>query len=311
MKTSANRPRSITPVIVGAAAIIICAAGIAVLAFTLINIMQGPTWKDNANQPVHTVVQMENESDAEESYSPLRLVDTRGIELPDDCVTAGEAFATTTDIAESVFRTTPYGRAYAVLRTHYHIDPYYFDALGDLFWDVEMETTMGIVHTWINAYTGQDVQADYTYSSSISDDYWAFYDAWAESGSESEPSGRWGTIPDEQQRAATEEEPQCAYAGSSKERNIIQREHATALAADPASAAFAEEALRIVNTRNLGNGAEAVSAAVCLEGDRTYLVDVELSDGSYLVLHLFQESPSNVRAYERHNTSLVDLLYPL
>lgn len=311
MKTSVDRPRPIAHIIVGAAAIVICAAGIAALAFTLINIMQGPTWKDNANQPVHTVVQQEGESEMEESYSPLRLVDTRGIELPDDCVSAGTAFAETTRIAKTVFRTTPYGRAYAVLRTHYNIDPHYFDALGDLFWDVEMETTNGIVHARINAYSGEDIQADFTYSSFLSDDYWAFFDEWAESGSESEPSGKWATIPDEQQRAANEEEPRSAYLGSSKERSIIQREHAAALAADPASAPYADAALRIVDAGDLGNGAEAVSATVCYEADMTCFVDVELSDGDHLVLHLLREDPSSIIVYERHNTSWIDLTYPL
>lgn len=311
MKTSARGTRSFAPVVVGVLAIVVCAMGIAFLAFALINTMQGPSWKDNANQLVHTVSQEESGTAWDDGASPLWLADTRGIELPEGCISSDEALAEAASIAESAFEATPLSRAYAILRTDYHVDPRYFDALGDLFWDVTMETSEGLVNAWIDAYTGEDVRADITRTDYLAPDFWTFFDEWAESGSSSEPSGRWGTIADEQESAAAEEEPQSAYAASSRERNVIQREYVAKLAAQPASVPFAEEAVRIVNERALGHGAEAVSSMVCMDGNGAYIVDVELSDGAHLFVHLSQDDSNSMIVYERHRASLIDLLYPL
>ncbi len=311
MSAPAKTTRLRAAFIVGAIALVVCMGGILLLAFGLVSIGQGPAWEDNANQPIHTVSQDVDETISDGASSPLWLTDTRGIDLPTDCISSEDAFGEVGGIAESVFGATPYGRAYALLRTDYHIDSYYFDVLGDLFWDVTMETSEGLVHVWIDARSGMDFNASITPSDHLAPDYWDFFEAWRESGSESEPSGRFGFIGDEQRRAAEEQAPISAYEFSSKDRNELQREYVAELAARAALLPYSEEALRLVDEAGLGNDARTVSTAVCAEGDHAYTVDVELSDGSHLFCELSQSEPIELKSYERHNASLVDLRFPL
>lgn len=309
MQATHSKKRVRAALITGIIAVVICAVGVLILAYTLMRPGE-PRWKYVDPETATAAA----ESIANEMPEPaLRrwLVDTRGIDLPADCVSATYAFAETADIARSVFGASPYERAYAVLRTDWHMDPTFYDTLDDLYWDVMMETSEGDVNVFINARTGEDFAASMVPADLIPSDSWDFFEEWAERGDDAPPTDRWGTVADEEGWAETKQELLERAKTEPKGRNAYQRQRIAEMAADPANASYADEALRLANEGNMGNGAQAVSAAVCLEGDRTYLVDVELSDGSYLVLHLFQESPSNVQAYERHNTSLLDILYPL
>lgn len=178
MSTPAKTTRLRTSFVAGAIALVVCVGGILLLAFGLVSIGQGPTWEDNANQPIHIVSQDADETASDGASSPLWLTDTRGIDLPADCISSEDAFGEAGGIAESAFGATTYGRAYALLRTDYHIDSYYFDVLSDLFWDVTMETSKGLVHVWIDARSGTDFNASITPSDHLAPDHWDFFEAW-------------------------------------------------------------------------------------------------------------------------------------
>lgn len=308
MQGSLKKKRVKAALITGIVAIVICAIGVVILAWTLMRPGE-PRWQYVDPETATAAA----ESIANEMPEPaLRrwLVDTRGIDLPADCVSATYAFAETADIAVSVFGASPCERAYAVLRTDYHMDPTFYDTLDDLYWDVTMETSEGPVNAYINARTGEDFTATITPADRIPSDSWDFFEEWEESGSERPLSKQWGTVADEEGWEEEKQELLERKKTEPKGRNAYQRQRIAEMASDPANAPYTEEALRLANEGNMGNGARAVSAVVCLgdeEGPRT--VDVTLDDGAHLFMNFYPGTA--LQGYTRHNASLVDVVYPL
>lgn len=240
-------------------------------------------------------------------------VDLRGIDLPEDAVSAQYAAALAADVAEHTFALAPSGRCAVSLRdsaTTLDEDHYGF---AGLYWDVELETEGGLVRTSIVAATGTDFQ------STLAQDRvdWQWFDAWE---SDADSSGRYGT---EQELRAAREEAMEQY-GPDYGKPLMTDEEIAAVhntkrsgmmenAESWSDLPHAEKAIELVNERSIGNNATAVSARTLMSGSMSgigsiYRVEVSLDDGTYLFLDLGKED-LQLAGYQRSTTDLPTLMY--
>lgn len=241
-------------------------------------------------------------------------VDTRGIDLPEDAVSAQYAAALAADIAERSFNLLPSGRCAVSLRdSATTLDEDYFGFAG-LYWNVELETENGLIRTSISASTGVDYQSNLVLRGKTD---WQWFDTW---NSDEGGSGYYGT---EQELVAQYEEivekygedygkplmteDEIAYVHDMKRAAMMEN------AASWVDLPHAEKAIELVNDRGIGNGATAVSARTLMNGGSSsigsiYVVEVTLDDGTYLFVNVGEES-LELSGYQRSATDLPTLMY--
>lgn len=241
-------------------------------------------------------------------------VDTRGIDLPEDAVSAQYAAALAADIAERSFNLAPSGRCAVSLRdSATTLDEDYFGFAG-LYWNVELETENGLIRTSIAASTGVDFQSNLVLQGKTD---WQWFDTW---NSDEGGSGRYGT---EQELVAQYEEivekygedygkplmteDEIAYVHDMKRAAMMEN------AESWVDLPHAEKAVELVNDRGIGNGATAVSARTLMSGGSSsigsiYVVEVTLDDGTYLFVNMGEES-LELSGYQRSATDLPTLMY--
>lgn len=286
MKSNVKRGESALVLGVAAALIAIC---VVALGSFLTNASAAET-EGVGSAPMEAGMPVNDEVQAPEGFTVK--VDTRGIDLPEGSVSAQYAVAATAEIAERAYAQKPTGRALAVLYNSETTMSASYDIIHGLFWNVLVETEGGSVSADIVAADGNDFSSDL---SPFSADGWAKeFDAWDDQNVDGKSN--FGTEAEliESRKEHPEPEPLMddSQQNEARQRKIdAMMEFASGLADEPHGA----KAVEIVNERNLGNGASAVSGRILTSGGggpidqmplSTYLIEVALDDGSYLFVQL-------------------------
>lgn len=222
--------------------------------------------------------------------------------LPDDGVTAQYAIAITSEIAERVFGKPLTGRVFAELPPDFMED-------SPLTWNVRAEVDGGIVNCTVDTKTGQDKNFHY---SAINID-WTWFDGWAETIADQERADA-----EEMYKSVRERDSQAlASQPQPTDEEIldginIKRQGMLDFAAQMSEKPHGAKAVEFVNSTGIGDGTTAIVGLIMMEGGHndiaTYLVEVELDNGKYIVLTMDQNS-MELLAYERYDTTLAKYLY--
>lgn len=242
-------------------------------------------------------------------------VDTRGLNLPADAVSAQYAVAVASDIAEHVFDQVPTERAYVSLldgsvnfAKNYGLEGY--------VWNVQLQTESGVVIVDINASTGIDFHTNLM-KSQID---WNWFDAWNEEAAEQE------RLADEELNRQIQENPEAfgitiSEPMSDEELHAVHEQKRAGMlefADSVATYPQGDAAVEYTNALDLGKGALATAGRIMMAGDSmgfsSYVVEVALDDGTYLYANIAQEpnpdtSTYDLVGYQRSDTDYATFAY--
>lgn len=226
-------------------------------------------------------------------------VDDRGITLPEGNVSAQYAVAAAAEVAERAYDRPATGRARAVLRNSETTTAPEADYIHGLYWDVLLEVDGGSVSATIAADGGAVARSDF---SPFAGDWAQSFDAWNDETGEGANFGTEAELIAHQKEVIEKYgedygKPLMNEADIAKAREM-KRNGALEYAAELANEPHAARAVEVVNERDLGNGATAVSGTIFTTGGggpidqtplSTYIIDVALSNGTHLFVQLGQE----------------------
>ncbi len=226
-------------------------------------------------------------------------VDTRGIDLPEDAVSAQYAVAVAADIAERFYGHAATGRAQAVLYDSNTTTIPDVDLIHGLNWNVLLEVDGGTVSATVEANTGIDRTSDLSPFDSLG--WTQAFDAWDDQVADG-GTMHFGTEQEliEQHKKVLEEygENYGKPLMSEEETELVREDKRTYVRESIASTAdypHIAQAVEIANERDLGNGATAESGSIVTSGGggpldqeplTYYVVDVALSDGTHLFMNI-------------------------
>lgn len=225
-----------------------------------------------------------------------------GETLPENGVTAQYAIAVTSEISERVFEKPLAARVFVLLGENYGVG-------SGLYWNVTAEIEGGSISCSVDAITG----VDKTFHYSILDINWEWFDIWNEEQAEQERL----IAEQERQEFIARDENALNTQSQATEEEIrtlmeLKRQGMLDFAASKEDLPHGARAVEIVNSTGIGDGATAKAGFIMMEGEHndnaTYLVEVALDNGKYLVLTMDRET-MELLAYERYDTTLFEYLY--
>ncbi|HIW77370.1 MULTISPECIES: hypothetical protein [Gordonibacter] len=276
--------------------------------------------EDGAGVVESASVQSASAAVTDEVQAPEGLtvkVDDRGIALPEGNVSAQYAVAAAAEVAERAYDHPATGRAQAVLRNSETTTAPEADYIHGLFWDVLLEVDGGSVSATIVADGGAVASSNFDpYEGS-----WQAFDDW------NDETGEGPNFGTEAELIAFRKEVHEKYGEDygkplMSEEEIakfreMKRNAAIEFAAGFANEPHAARAVELVNERNLGNGATAVSATIVTTGgsgpvdeeiQTKYYIDVTLDNGTHLFVQLGQDDQA-LYGYETCPTDWLTSMY--
>lgn len=225
-----------------------------------------------------------------------------GFALPENAVSAQYAVAVASELSERVWQKPLTGRVFVQLNEMY-------GAGSGLYWDVNGEMVDGSINCTIDTATGTDVAVRYSDTVFLYD----WFDNWNEEVAEQErlEAEEFAREINERDAALQASQPQPSE-GEQRALMDLKRQGMLDFTAEMSGAPHGEKAVEIVNSTGIGDGAQALSGQVVIEGDydgyAIFGVEVALDNGKYLVLTMGQDT-QELWAYERYDTDLADFLY--
>lgn len=298
MKTNKKNKNAGIFITLGAAAAMIALC--VVLLNALLAHAAAPKEGDVQADPIVQNLEVEDpEAGAEENLD--MVVYTQGRQAPQEAVTPQYAAAVTAEIAERVYNKPLKGRVFITLA-----EP--FGAGQGLYWDVIAEAGGGSVSCMVQASTG--VERISRFSANADD--WAWFDSWDEDAAEAQRTEQAAI------EAATSPDQQAEKNGGYSEEELarlleMKKAGMLEFAAKVNSAPYEAKALELVNSLGIGDGANAVAAAVMMgdadPGDCScYTIEVTLDDGGYVFVELTVDDMA-VLGYERSEVSMAEKYY--
>lgn len=264
-----------------------------------------PAENDVQSEPISQTLNTEAVDPAAQENLTI-IVDNNGKEPPADGVTAQYAVAVTSEVAQRVYGKELTGRVMV------HLGEWGGPNEG-LHWNVMAQVADGVMNCTVNTASGVDIQAGY--DDGFGD--WSWFDNWDAEAIEQErqanEAAQPATGPDGQELTGESiDEADTFTEAELTELYQMKRQGMLDFAAEMKGKPHGEKAVELVNTLGIGDGAKAVSGDIMMQGcyndHMTYLVEVALDNGKYVIVTLDQDSMEFL-AYERYDANMAQAMY--